>query len=99
MNNICISRSIYRYLWLLSGHYQLQVVEDTEAVVLAVDMEVAVLEAVDLVGAMVRTEAVDMVGAMVGTAAVVMEVVLVVSEVVIMGVVLAATEAVDMGVV
>lgn len=65
---------------------------DTEAVVLAlsqaVDMEVEVLEAVDLVGAMVDTEAVDLVGAI--------EVVLEVSEVVAMGVVLAASEAVDM---
>ena len=53
----------------------------------AVDMEVEVLEAVDLVGAMVDT------------VAVVVKVVLEVSEVVAMGVVLAASEAVAMGVV
>jgi hypothetical protein len=62
-------------------------VVDTEVVVLAlsqaVDMEVEVLEAVDLVGAMV----------------VVIKVVLEVSEVVAMEVVLAASEAVDMEVV
>jgi hypothetical protein len=83
MNSICISRSFHRYFWLLSGHYHIQVVVDTEAVVLAVsqavDMEVEVLEAVDLVGAMV------------GMVAVVLEV----SEVVAMGVVMAASEAVD----
>jgi hypothetical protein len=104
MKIIYISRSFHHYFWLLPGHYQIQEVVDTEAVVLAVsqavDIEVKVLEAVDLVGAMVDTEAVDLVGAMVRTVAVVMEVVmevvLEVSEVVAMGVVLAASEAVDM---
>jgi hypothetical protein len=103
MNSICISRSFHRYFWLLSGHYQIQVVVDTEAAVLAlsqaVGMEVEVLEAVNLVGAMVDTEMVDLVGAMVRMVAVGIEVVLEVSEVGAMGVVLAASEAVDMEVV
>jgi hypothetical protein len=103
MNSICISRSFHRYLWLLPGHYQIRVVVDTEAVVLAVsqavDMEVEVLEVVDLVGAMADTEAVDSVGVMERMVAVVMEVAIEVSEVVAMGVVLAASEAVDMEVV
>jgi hypothetical protein len=88
MNNTDFSRSTRRYLWLPSGRYQLQVAVDTEAGVLAVseaeDMEVAVLEAVDLVVAMVVTEAV------------VMEVVLAVSEVAAMGVDLVVSEVVNM---